>query len=360
MTGRAIIIVVVGIIIVAGITLYNVEAASTRIVTNVNDHFSKQIALNIAESGVNMAITQLGVNRTWRTGYTSLTLLNGVASVSLYDTTFQGIGCVGIRSTAMFNKQTATSNAFGYFPPKWKPISVKGLITLPASNSINGNITLDGRDHDIYGNLVSNSGTYGVWTTASSFTVSGSAKVGGTFKGIDYVPANIPYDSVIALNQTYAGGYPNTPDSALGGASVGFTEGMAKSIAMSGVGGSQYVTDPSKLRYPLSGITYLELPSGASWNSATFTGQGILIVHNASKNSHISNVQGTFAGLILADNIDHLHGTVIGAIISLGASAGANVIGNGNASILYSNQAITNSTGFLVNGNHLKVIAWWE
>jgi hypothetical protein len=363
MTGRAIIIVVVGIIIVAGITLFNVEAASTGIVSNVNMHFSKQVALNIAESGVNMAITKLGIDRTWRTGYTGLHLLNGVTTVTLYDTTFQGIGCVGIRSTATFNKQTATANVFGYFPPKWKPISVKALLTLRASNTVNGNIVLDGRDHDMYGNLISNSGTYGVWTPASSFTISGSAIVGGTVSGVDYAPKDPSKagfnPAVIALNQP--GGYPNTPDSALGGASVGFTEGMSKAIALSGVGGSQYVTDPTQLRFPLSGITYVELPSGGSWSPATINGQGILIVHNADKTASIKNIQSSFTGLVLADDIVHLQGTVIGAVMGLSDfPSSGNVVGNGNANLLFSNQAITNATGFLVNGNQLKVVAWWE
>ncbi len=362
MTGRAIIIVVVGIIIVAGIVLYNIEAASTSIVSNLNAHFSKQMALNIAETGVNLALTQLAKNRDWRTGFNALPFQKGVVTVKVFDTTFSGIAnsCIGIRSTSTFNKVSDTVAAFGYFPPKLKPISVKGLLTLNASNAVNGNITLDGRDHDIFGNLIARTGTYGVWTTGSSFSNGGSGSVGGTSPdSVDHPPANPPDSSVIALNQPSAGFF-SSPDSAFGGTPQGYAPGTLMAIAKSGVAGSQYVTDPGKLRYPLSGITYVDLPSGGSWNSPNLTGSGIVIVHNTWGNATINNSSGTFSGILLADNIVHMHGTIIGTAISCTTMPTGNVIGNGTASILFSNAAILNATSVLVNGARLKVFSWWE
>ncbi len=362
MTGRAIIIVVVGIIIVAGIVLYNIEAASTNIVANLNTHFSKQTALNIAESGVNLALTQLAKNRDWRTGFNALPFQQGTVTVKVFDTTFSGIvtSCIGIRSMATFNKTSDTVVAFGYFPPKLKPISVKGLLTLNASNAVNGNITLDGRDHDIYGTLIAKTGTYGVWTTGSSFSPGGSGMVGGTsVDSVDHRPANPPDSGVIALNQP-AAGFFTSPDSAFGGTPQGYPPGTLMAIAKSGVAGSQYVTDPAKIRYPLRGITYVDLPLGGSWNSPDLTGSGIIIVHNSSGTSTLNNSSGTFSGIVLADNIVHLHGTVIGTAISCTKMPTGNVIGNGNASILFSNAAILNATSVLVNGARLKVFSWWE
>ncbi len=56
----------------------------------------------------------------------------------------------------------------------------------------------------------------------------------------------------------------------MGGTSAGFPSGFLKSYAQSGSGGSQYVTNPSSLTYPLTGVTYVEI--SGTWNSANITG----------------------------------------------------------------------------------------
>jgi hypothetical protein len=121
------------------------------------------------------------------------------------------------------------------------------------------------------------------------------------------------------------------------------------------------VTDPSKIRLPLSGVTYVELPSGTTWiPSLPVNGSGLLIVHNSAKNASLKNMDGTFKGLIIGDDIQHLHGVVLGAIIGLTTAPTGNVLGNGNATIMYSDAAIKGATGFLQNGTSPKVIGWWE
>jgi hypothetical protein len=368
MSGRAIIIVVTGIIIISSVIFYNIEAASTRITANFNDYWLRQNAQNIAQSGVNLALRQLTNNRTWRTGFSNLAMLGGSVSVSATDTVYRGISSVMIRSVGTVESgsslQTqATSIAYTYFPASFKPIDVKGLLTINASNSINGNITLDARDHDLAGNIIAGQGTYAVSTTGPSFTLgSGAAKVGGTVGGIDLAPNNPAPAGTVLLNQPPpAGGFPGTPDSALGGSTYGYSEGTLKAIALSGVGGSQYVTDPSKLKYPLSGVTYVEVPAGSPWIPASpVTGGGLLIVHNATKNASLKNMDGVFKGLVIGDNIEHLHGTVLGAIITLTPAPSGNVLGNGNASIMYSDAAIKGATGFLTGASNPKVIGWWE
>ena len=64
MSGKAIIIIVVGIVVVSGIVLYNIEAGSIAITRNVDRFFSGRAAQNIAQSGVNMALRQLPITRT--------------------------------------------------------------------------------------------------------------------------------------------------------------------------------------------------------------------------------------------------------------------------------------------------------
>lgn len=366
MSGRAIIIVVTGIIIISSVIFYNIEAASTRITANFNDYYLRQSAQNVAQSGVNLALRQLGNNRLWRAGFANLTMLGGQVTVKLYDTLYRGVDAVAINSYGTVeigsNLQTqATSIAYAYFPPANKPITVKGLMTLNASNEANGNIDLDARDHDLNGNVIAGQGTYAISTTGASFTLAGSSRAGGTVLGVDFGLSAPAGPGVIQVNQPAIGGYPGTPDSAIGGPASGYPDGTLKSIALTGVSGSQYVTDPTKLRMPISGVTYVELPNGGTWTpSGPVTGSGILIVHNVNKNATMLNFDGSFTGLMVADNIVHLHGNFLGAIIGLTAAPTGSVVGNGNARIGFSNAAILNATSLVTNGTAPKVIGWWE
>src|ERR1041384_878897 len=364
MSGRAIILLVVGIIVVSGTILYRIEAASTAIVSNSVGYQKKQTARNIAQSGVNLALVQLGYDNTWRTGFSGLNTLGGQVSVTVFDTTYAGIkSAIGIRSTATLQESTVTSTAFTYFPPPLIPPPVKGLVTLNGINNINGGIVLDAEDHDPNSLVVNpGKGSYAIWTTGSSFTIgSSSGKVGGTAAGIDFVASNPANPAVVLLNQIMLGGYPTTPDSAMGGATYGYTEGMMKSIAQSGVAGSQYVTDPAKLKSPLNGVTYVEMPAGSAvWNSATINGAGVLIVHNSAGNSLFKGANGTFSGLLIADDITLMHCQMWGAVIGLTTAPQGNVMGNGSANVYYSRKAILNAAAMLSNGSSLKVIAWKE
>ena len=363
MSGRAIIIVVVGIMMISGTILYRIEAASTAIVANSTGYHKRQSSRNIAQSGVNLSLRQLESDRTWRKGFSSLNMLHGIVSVRVFDTTFVGIStAIGIRSTATVQESSATTTAFCYFPQPMIPPIVKGLITVNSSNDLNGSITVDGEDHNPYSMTVNpGQGTYGAWTTGSSFALSsGSAKLGGTALGLDFIPTNPANPAVVLTNQTYPGGFPGTPDSAFGGSSMGYSEGTLKALARTSLAGSQYVTDPALLKYPLSGVTYVDLPPGATWTSATISGAGILIVHNSTKNSVFKGASGTFAGIILADDIVLLHCQFWGALIGLTPTPSGSVMGNGSAAAFYSRKAILNAVGMLTNGTGLKVIAWWE
>lgn len=214
--------------------------------------------------------------------------------------------------------------------------NVKAAIVTNTDTTTLGALIIDGRDHDLDGNLISGSGTLGIYTTGT-YNQGGSSTVGGTSGGTDYPPSS-PYDpNVVDSSATWPGGYPTTPD-----AVMNYTEGTLKSKAQSGSGGSQYVTSPSSLTTPLSGVTYVEY--SGTWNAGSFdfTGTGILVVHSPTGNTAvIKNLNtGTFKGLIIADNVEHIHNTIIGAVITLSETVEGNCIGNGNGSILYSSQAL--------------------
>ncbi|MBI3765273.1 MAG: hypothetical protein HY277_02065, partial [Ignavibacteriales bacterium] len=205
MTGRAIILIVAGIIIISGVILYRIEASSTSIVANASGYFKMQSARNIAQSGVNLSLRQLGYNHAWRTGFSSLTMLGGTVSVRLFDTTFAGIStAIGVRSTGTVQDSSATSTAFCYFPPGLLPIGVKGLFTLHATNQINGGIIIDGRNYDLSGNVIPGTGIYGIWTTGDTFAIGGSGQVGGTTSGgVDIPPSGSVDTSIVKIKQVF-------------------------------------------------------------------------------------------------------------------------------------------------------------
>jgi hypothetical protein len=369
MSGKAILVLVVGVIIITATIMFNIEAASTRIVKNFTDYYMRQNTQNIAQSGVNLAITQLGKDRNWRAGFSNLALLDGVVDVNLSNGTFDSIPAIVVKSIATTDygnnqKRRDTSIAYLFLPRKQYPINVKALMTLNANSGVNGTITIDGRNHDVNGNLIAG-GVPAVWSTASTFTIgSASAKLGGTDAGVDYAPANPPPPQSIKLNQPPpAGGFPTTPDSVFGGMGLDFPEGTLKAIAMSGYAGSQYVTDPGQLKYPLNGVTYVEMPAVTPkniWSSADISGSGILVVHNSAGNAELSNTKSEFKGLIITDDVEHLHGELLGGLVALRNSLTGNVIGNGSAKILFSYDAIVEASKFLEIAGAPNVIAWWE
>jgi len=245
------------------------------------------------------------------------------------------------------------------------PPGVRGAATANGPVGTNGSITIDGRDHDINGSLIAQNGTSGVFT-ASTYSQGGSSKVGGTDTGgTDHAPAKPGDPSVIQTNASWddpstpeVETMPTTPDQVMG-----YPEGTLKTMAQSGVNGSQYVTDPAALHFPLSGVTYVELPPGAQWIAIDFgDSSGILVVHNSSGNAVIKNLNaGTFKGLLIADDIVHIHTTIIGAVVSLttGPSSG-NVIGNGSGQVLFSRKALALAAGGGGSGGRVFPIVSWR
>ena len=214
------------------------------------------------------------------------------------------------------------------------------------------------------GTVIPGEGTYGIWTT-KTFTQSGASKIGGTYDGTDYIPSSPADPSIIAENQSWPGGItPTTPEQVITNLPNGFS---LKEYAQSGDYDSQYVTDPSLLSYPLKGITYVELPSGSSWDAADIQGSGLLIVHNDNVDAILQNTKNDFSGLIIGDDIIHLHSDIIGAVISLTENPSAgNTVGNSSGSILYSKQVLDNvlmsvrprNHGFA--SNRLNIKHWFE
>ena len=228
--------------------------------------------------------------------------------------------------------------------------TVRGAVSASSNLASLGTLTVDGRNHDEDGVLISpgGSGTFAISTT-QTFNQGGSSYVGGTDSGgTDHAPA-LPADPSV-IEENFAGTVPTTPDEVMGGDDKGWPEGSLKSIAQSGLNGGQYVTDPSNLTFPLSGVTYVELPTsgpGQTWQSIDFGSppnhsSGVLVVHNSATNAMIKDLMtGTFKGLLIADDVDKVHSNYNGAVFVLTtAPSGGNCLGNGTGTIVYGLQAL--------------------
>jgi hypothetical protein len=143
----------------------------------------------------------------------------------------------------------------------------------------------------------------------------------------------------------------------------GYASGTLKALAQAGANGSQYATDPASLTFPLSSVTYVELADGKTWSAIHFgASSGVLVVHNSACNARMKNLNsGIFKGLIISDDINKVHTTVIGAVVSMTQSPSGNCIGNGNGEVLYSIAALENASSVSGGGGgELTVVSWLE
>jgi hypothetical protein len=218
-----------------------------------------------------------------------------------------------------------------------------------------GTLVVDGRDHDLDG-LCIGSGTKAI-STRQTYDRSGNSKVAGTDDfGFDYAPTKVDpgLSAVTETNQTWDA--PGGPDDALG-----LAPGTLKMLADEGRDGSQYVTDPDDLTFPLSGITYVDMADGATWNSVKFgNSSGVLVVHSSATDATISNINSdTFTGIVIGDDIVHIHCRIVGQVIQLSsAPSSGNCIGNGKGEVLYSTEAIGRALGCV--GGRVTELAWRE
>lgn len=372
---RFIMIIVLGGIVTFGLNNINLNRTLNLGTQNAVDKFSITRAHDIAGSMADILLMRIANDRTYRV-YTQETedLFGGEADYTVEDTFFDGDSLIKINVSANYNDAFKSVTAFtktadlnnSNLPP-----SIKAAITTNNPVKTNGTLIVDGRDHDLTGMLIPNKGKVGIWTI-SNVNQTGNSTIGGTVSSTDYLPSKPANPLTINQNQSWPDEIHDTPDKVMGGPDAGYPEGTLKNAAISGFGGSQYVTDPADLTYPLNGITYVELPSGNEWLPARLDGKGIVIVHNSHINAVIKNIDQNynFKGLLIADDIVHVHNEIIGAIFVLTQfPSSGNVIGNGNGKVLYSNLALENAiveveeqikTQYGFAKKRLKVKHWYE
>jgi hypothetical protein len=381
MFGRAIIFIVLSTFILAGMITHQINASNRRQTENVIALNAGHIGANLGRTGINIALNRLAADTAWREGvgtsFNPVEMRGGSVYVVAEDEHYDGKPAV--RLTAFAECEGADGDmirdtAVAWVMREYLPAQISAALTAGSDVLTGGPILIDGRDHDTSGMLIAESGVHAVHTAGQWLTPSDESLQGGTTSSprADFAPAVWPEEtSLIVQEMPMTSG---TPDEVMGGEDAGFSEGTLRSIALSGIGGSQFATNPATLTYPLRGVTWVELPTDefgdADWNHANITGSGILVVHTASGGSQIRNIRvdagTTFTGLLIADKIGRLSGaTILGAAVSLtGSSTWGTVLGSGYGSILFSRSAVGMATSSWLStgtpGSRNRVLAWQE
>jgi hypothetical protein len=410
--GKALFIIILGSTMTLSIIRVNLIHSVGMGTDNAIEHYDHVQARNITNSWVNMLLTRVSDNSEYRTdGYESEYIKNGTVSYRLSDTTFAvGDTLLKIHVEVNYKGYPKSITTFSRHPVAdgWVPVSIRGAWTANADlNNTISDMIIDGRDHDLNGNVVPNSGIPGI-SSSTAFTNEDNAEIGGTFNGIDYVTEFPENRDIIEEFYSWNGSFPESPDEILG-----YPEGTLKSIAQSGVGGSQYVLDPGGkdidekvLDFPLKGVTYIELTDGEE-RKLKIKGpgnSGIVVVHGPGASSrlggvkieelkvkknqtivchnwdqigevtkvisvdalddHLSHgdIQETcganytwFQGLIVTDYSFHHHLDILGAILQLSPDLEVSKTCNGNKDhwVKFSREAIENATKFVAEESGL-------
>jgi hypothetical protein len=379
--GRASLLTVMAAAFVFGIMNLNIHRSVEGSVGDMVRYYNESVARVIANEGMCYILSQLSDGSTLRVNSPKSLPTNLFADMGPYSGSYMitddSITVSGAQKKviklllyATYSGYTDTvlvyaDPVFGYTPEV-----IRGAFT--ANDAINNTISdmvIDGRDHDLAGNLIPNKGVMAV-STSVEFQNTENAAIGGTdASNVDHAPSYPENPLVIEQNYNWGGAFPSSPDTVLA-----YPEGKLKSIAQSGVGGSQYVTDPKNVITPLRGVTYVELAPGVTWNVSSFgdNPQGILVVHNSSSNARIVHLNTgkkntPFRGIIIADYAFHLHIDIIGAIILLSnqLEKTKECAGNKDHKVLFSNEAVMQATGIATNvgtgwQGRVPIIGWRE
>jgi hypothetical protein len=377
--GNQALILVLGTLFLVGIYVGGFMNTSKDITDNSTLAHANVVAKEINNTAVEMAMGKLAEDFKYRTKLDSIPLFGGFATVTFKDTVVQTDSCVIVSSFARYDGGSTTTysetraivKSSGFVP--WV---VKGAITAfgPLNRTLS-DMVIDGRDWNANGTtFAANQGIYAISTGAALFVNTAGARLGGTsqppFAVMDIPPAYPHNPLVVQTNTPWPNGWPTTPDAAMG-----FPEGTLKQMAIKKIlPGSQYVTSWNQLKFPLRGVTYMEVPNGTVLSKRHIGNnpEGILVFHSPAGDAFWNNIsvpnKAPFKGLLLMDKVFHIHMDILGGLVMLNPNTinDRDCQGNKDHWIRFSSETIKSATGGGSGGNdrswksRLKVVAWYE
>jgi hypothetical protein len=329
--GRMAVVLVAGVILIGGITFLSMNKTSTESIARCVDQYDRAVAHSNAVSAANMAIGSL-VRSVDFYEYSNARLFDSWVSL---DTFRMGDSLVKVLARGYVSvKDAAVVEALVDIRQSGMSYIPRATVVARTDFTTRDWLIIDGRDHDMKGGLISETGTLAISTTETY---------------------------LVEERAVWPNGFPDTPDQIFGGQQAGFPEGRLVEIAKSGVGGSQYVTDPRDLKWPLRSLTYANLSPSANWTNIDFwESSGILVVHNTQTSARMRTLRsGRFSGIIIADRIDEIDNQIIGTITLL---IQASATWRGQGTILFSREAIESGLSILGQGSPQPphVVSWYE
>ena len=386
--GNQALIVVMGTLLIIAIFVTGLMRTGNDLTQNAANAYADYTVKEINNSAIEIALRTLADSSNWRSPLNIL-LFDGSAIVTFKDTLAGSDTAVVIRSSSMYLTGIDTAFAATQVVVKTNRTgfdniaAVRGALTaFGPLDDVLSDMVIDGRDHAMNNDtvIIPGTGKYGVSTGAPDFINNQLAQIGGTTytsdPALDLEPTFPESTRTVETNSEWPYGWPTTPDSALraeGGAY--WAEGTLKSLAQSGaVPGSQYVEDYDSLKFPIRGITYIEVDPGTMETDFKLgpNPEGILVFHSTSETNayaeHVTTSEGVFKGLMIFDNVFHIHLSVVGAMIILSPNTVRDRVCNGNRGkyIKYSSEALRYATNFSKQEtdaswkSRLKVLSWYE
>jgi hypothetical protein len=390
--GNQLIILLFGTLALFAVYMVGFREKGNELARNTSDSFAEAAARETNSSAMEIAMNELADSSTWRTSYSNMSLFNGMTTVTFQDTVIGPDSCVIVRSNTRYvaGMDTGYARTKAIVSPikTYVPPVVRGSMTAfrPVDDLI-GDMYVDGREYTMFNTLgAPGKGRFGVSTGQPTFTNTGGAFIGGTYyvgkTGYD-LPMTYPEDSrIIETNSQWPNGWPSTPDQA-----IGVPEGTLKSIALSGVDGSQYFTSNAAwalgdgsthwpgqpVSPPLHGVTFFDVPSSTYWQDIMIsdTSEGILVFHSPTTDAYWRYIavahDSTFKGLMIFDKLHHIHMNILGAVVVVSPDPIVESCGGNDGHwIHYSSEAIKLPmklpAAYAGGGwkDKLRVISWYE
>lgn len=308
--------------------------------------FEREQALNVTRSGVNLTISRLRHQNTWRTGYSGLSVAGGNVSVSILDL---GEDTVRITSVGTVNGVSHTSvleaKLSSIFPTVESALTVFGdSIELTADGKA---FLIDGNDHNI-------DGSPGSYPAVEGVGVQSAESVADVKKQLDSLQNGSIADRVIGKSGSGSVG-------SFASSNLSQLHQFYKSIASVLLPAGSYADN--RVLGTLDRPEVVYVPGNLSW-SGTIQGAGILVVDGQL----IMKGKIEWKGIILAMSGD--------VTISLGGTGAPAIMGTvwvgntdptkvthvnvtGNPSIAYSYTTLMTVLGNL-GLLDVEILKYWE
>lgn len=334
--GKAIIILAIGMSFIISILIFSLNKNSDTGLQTAVDSYSNTNSRLIANSGIEIYLEKLRRNKSLSGTFMNNSLMNGS-----YDMYIYGSDTIEVKSVGHFNSVNHTSIVKASREDIKFP-GINAAVYVSSNNTdlhLNGNMTINGYDHDINGNFIDSSGVSGIGVdnaTDSAFvTDSLTSKVSGGISGTGGSP------SVDVVNDTTD--WLTLTENYIFAADTTLPTGTYTTGTVLGTQSNPIITYCSG-DVSLSGTAYgygIMIVNGNLSMSGNFTYHGIVIAYGEST---INTKTTGDAG-------------IIGAAIFVGESV--NMQSTGNAQLLYSKAAIENAKANL-KSSRFNILSWWE